>query len=43
MMAWLAVSAVWVMVELGMKGGVVGGVWEGWGGLCVWGGGVHCA
>ena len=40
MMAWLVVSAVWVMVGLGMKGGV----WEVWGGLCVWGGGsVHCA
>ena len=38
MMAWLVVSAVWVMVGLGMKGGVVGGVWEVWGGLCVGGG-----
>ena len=35
---WLVVSAVWVMVGLGMKGGVIGGVWEVWGGLC--GGGV---
>ena len=31
MMAWLVVSAVWVMVGLGMKGGVIGGVWEVWG------------
>ena len=43
MMAWLVVSAVWVMVGLGMKGGVIGGVWEVWGGLCVGGGSVHCA
>ena len=42
MMAWLVVSAVWVMVGLGMKGGVIGGVWEAWGGLFV-GGSVHCA
>ena len=41
MMAWLVVSAVWVMVGLGMKGGVIGGVWEVWGGLCV--GGGECA
>ena len=39
MMAWLVVSAVWVMVGLGMKGGVIGGVWEVWGGLC----GRECA
>ena len=41
MMAWLVVSAVCVMVGLGMKGGVIGGVWE----VCVCGGGgsVHCA
>ena len=39
MMAWLVVSAVWVMVGLGMKGGVIGGVWE-VGEVCVWGGGV---
>ena len=36
-------SAVWVMVGLGMKGGVIGGVWEVWGGLCVGGGGGECA
>ena len=38
MMAWLVASAVCVMVGLGMKGVVIGGVWEVWGGLC--GGGV---
>ena len=43
MMAWLVVSAVWVMVGLGMMGGVIGGVWEVWGGLCGEGGSVHCA
>ena len=36
-------SAVWVMVGLGMKGGVIGGVWEVWGGLCVGGRGGECA
>ena len=43
MMAWLVVSAVWVMVGLGMNGGVIGEAVGGFGRF-VWGGvGVCCA